>query len=57
MGSSKFINQEYKCIILWVWLTTAWQQISPQVIVNGLKKYCVSIAVLETGDDTRIVEW
>jgi len=35
-----------------VHITTAWQQISPQVIVKGFKKSCKSSAAVETDEDT-----
>jgi hypothetical protein len=31
-----------------VWITTAWQHISPEVTVKGFKKCCISSAVDET---------
>jgi hypothetical protein len=34
-----------------VWIITAWQFILPEVIMNGIKKCCVSSAVDETDDD------
>jgi len=39
-----------------VWIITAWQSISPEVIVMGLKKCCISSAVGGTVDDDD-VEW
>jgi hypothetical protein len=50
MGSSKFINQELKCIIQSMWIITAWQCVSPDVTVKGFKKCCLSNAVDETVD-------
>jgi len=35
VGLSKFINQECKCIIQSVWITAAWQHISPEVAVKS----------------------
>jgi len=34
-----------------MWITTAWQRISPEVTVNGLKKCCTSSAMDGTDDD------
>ena len=34
-----------------MWIITAWQSISPEVIVIGLKKCCISSAVGGTVDD------
>jgi len=34
-----------------VWIKTAWQHISPEVIVKGFKMCCMSSAVDETDDD------
>jgi hypothetical protein len=34
-----------------VWIITAWQSISPEVIVKGCKRCCVSNAMDETDDD------
>jgi len=33
-----------------VWIITAWQCISPEVSVKGIKECCVSIAADETDD-------
>jgi len=33
-----------------MWIITAWQCISPEVSVKGIKKCCASIAVDETDD-------
>ena len=46
MGLSRFINQDYKCFIQSVWITAAWQSVSPKVIV----KCCVSSGMDGTGD-------
>jgi len=34
-----------------MWIITAWQCISPEVTVKGLKKCCISNAVDETDDN------
>jgi len=34
-----------------LWITTAWQCISPEVTVKGIKQCYISIAVDETDDD------
>ena len=34
-----------------MWIVTAWQSISPEVIVKGFKKCCISNTMDETGDD------
>jgi len=34
-----------------VWIIIAWQHISPEVIVKGFKKCCISSAVDGTDDD------
>jgi hypothetical protein len=34
-----------------MWITTAWQCISPEVTVKGIKKRCICIAMDETDDD------
>jgi len=33
-----------------VWIITAWQHISPEVTMKGLKKCCMSTALDGTGD-------
>jgi hypothetical protein len=33
-----------------VWIVTAWQSFSPEVIMKGFKKCCISSAVGETDD-------
>jgi hypothetical protein len=35
-----------------MWIITAWQCITPQLIVKGFKKCCISNAVNKTHDDT-----
>jgi len=47
MGSSKFINQE---IIQSLWIITAWQRISPKLIVKGFKKCYISNRMDGTDD-------
>jgi len=37
MGSGKFINQKYKCIIYSKWTIMAWQH-SPEASVKSFKK-------------------
>jgi hypothetical protein len=34
-----------------MWITTAWQWISPEVTVKGVKKCCISNAADGTDDD------
>ena len=34
-----------------MWITTAWQHISPEATVKGFKKCCISNAVDGTDDD------
>jgi hypothetical protein len=34
-----------------VWIITAWQHISPEVIVKGFKKCCISTAMDGTDND------
>jgi hypothetical protein len=34
-----------------MWIITAWQGISPEVIVKGFKKCCISNTMDETCDD------
>ena len=34
-----------------MWITTAWQCISPEVTMKGFKKCCISNAVKGTDDD------
>jgi hypothetical protein len=34
-----------------MWIITAWQHISPDVIVKGFNKCCISNAMDETDDD------
>jgi len=34
-----------------MWITTAWQHISPEATVNGFKKCCTSNAMDGTDDD------
>jgi len=38
-----------------MWITTAWQSVSPDVTVKGLDKCCISNTVDEINDDD--VEW
>ena len=35
-----------------MWFITAWQCITPEVILKGFKKCCISSGVNETHDDT-----
>ena len=35
-----------------MWVITAWQHISPEVIVKGVKVCCMSSAVFGTNDDS-----
>jgi hypothetical protein len=36
-----------------VWIITAWQCISPEVVVKGVEKCCISSAVNGTDDGIR----
>ena len=38
-----------------MWITTAWQSVSPEVTVKGFKQCCISSATDEINDDD--VEW
>jgi hypothetical protein len=35
-----------------MWIITAWQPISPEVILKGVKKFCMCSTVDETYDDS-----
>jgi hypothetical protein len=51
VGSSLQIKK-YKCNIKSVWITTAWQCISTEVTVKGVKQGCISNVIDKTNNDS-----